>query len=115
MDDVVSYYSTLMTTATFLSFVVGLRFFQQIPVFRAMYMIMLCGYLCIYSLDFVALFEDAYREPWYLFSRQAIARTIICLAFWCPIWTCFRYPSLLAGMLRLWAHRPQGEPPAGEP
>lgn len=110
MSEAIYYYSTFVSSATFLAFIVGTIVLRKIPVWFPFYCTMLIGYICIYSMDMVAKIFESAKEVWSVVNRQAVARTLICYCVWLPIILYLRNPRLLIELYQYLSK----QPPTGE-
>ena len=77
LAEAVKTYSLIVAGFTLALYVICIVIFRGNPVIRPFYYVKLTGYLLLYTFDLLAMVLDAYKEPWYRDSRQALARTII--------------------------------------
>lgn len=110
MDDAIHHFSLLVASFTFAAFVVGVVLFRRVEVWFALYATALTGYALMYSVDLLVMVFEWLQPSWSFRTRQALARTILCVCFWLPILLHIRRPSLFIDLYRFLDRTPHAPP-----
>ena len=90
MDDLVTFLGTFLASFIFLGLGIGVRIYRRFPLLYGFFLTMLCGYVLVFSLDFVGMWFSLYTTFSYNIARRFLARIIICLSIWQLHWRYFQ-------------------------